>query len=607
MLCRGIRNGLSLGVLGLVVFALALTSWQGTAQEGKKGEELPLPFIFWGGDVATFHANGGLQTKPDSLFGKHNLNLKLVPGDDFEGQVKDYLAGKSPFLRGTLSMLGQASDKLTAKPETTPVVFLQLTWSAGDHLVGRDSFKTLNDLKGKKIALQKGGPHVGMLNDILRTAKLGWKDITVVWTDDVSGDKGPAALFRKDKSVDACFAITPDMEGLTGGLDKTGSGEKDSVKGAHVVVSTAQMSRSIADVYACRKDFFDKNQELIAKLTAGYLKACEEVVDIKKKAEKEAGAKARYKGLIKLAQEIWKQDKALKDLVAKEEDVDGLISDATFVGLPGNISFFTNKGNLSGFAFKMQQAVALPDDPASQPARANPKELLSANLAYDNVKTLGGLTGKAITQPRFTFGAEDKIEPEKTIYSFNISFDPNQSSFPEAKYGQDFQRALEQASLFGNAVVAIRGHADPSLLVSLFLEGAKKDGLITGSDKDGYKLKDGKAFNPNDMKTIHEIIKANNLKARFRNQQYDLKESVEALDKLSKDRAAAVRRAVLGYGRSRSLLLDQSQIREAGAGVREPAGAAHTQDPKEWAKNRRVEFSIIKVPADKVLTDEFEL
>ena len=44
-----------------------------------------------------------------------------------------------------------------------------------------------------KIAIQKGGPHVGMLNDILRTAQVDWKDIHVVWTEDVSGDKGPAA------------------------------------------------------------------------------------------------------------------------------------------------------------------------------------------------------------------------------------------------------------------------------------------------------------------------------------------------------------------------------------------------------------------------------
>src|SRR5437763_4226 len=52
-----------------------------------------MPFILWGGDVATFHANGGLTTKDGTIFNKQGLNLKLVPGDDFVKQVQDYVEG----------------------------------------------------------------------------------------------------------------------------------------------------------------------------------------------------------------------------------------------------------------------------------------------------------------------------------------------------------------------------------------------------------------------------------------------------------------------------------------------------------------------------------
>src|SRR5262245_54676032 len=275
------------------------------AKRIKPDQVLEVPFIFWGGDVATFHANGGLETTPDSLFGKQGLKLKLTPGDDFAAQVKNYLDNKTPFLRGTMSMLGQASEDLTKKQDTIPVVFLQLTWSAGDHLVGRANFKDLNDLKGKKIALQEGGPHVGMLNDILNTVKLSWKDIAVVWTKDVSGDKGPAELLRKDQSVDACFAISPEMFELTsapetGGITSTGDGTKKSVKGAHVVVSTQHMARSIADVYAVRKDFFDANRDYCEKFAASYIKACEELVDVKKKSTSADKADPNYKKMVKL-------------------------------------------------------------------------------------------------------------------------------------------------------------------------------------------------------------------------------------------------------------------------------------------------------------------
>jgi len=71
---------------------------------------LEVPFITWGGDAATFLANGGLETKPQSIYAGHGLKLKLTPGDDFVGQVKNYLSSRTPFLRGTFRMLGQASE-----------------------------------------------------------------------------------------------------------------------------------------------------------------------------------------------------------------------------------------------------------------------------------------------------------------------------------------------------------------------------------------------------------------------------------------------------------------------------------------------------------------
>jgi ABC-type nitrate/sulfonate/bicarbonate transport system substrate-binding protein len=575
----------------------------------KEGQVVEVPFIFWGGDVATFYANGGPETKADdSIFGKHGLKVKLTPGDDFAKQVENYKNGTSPILRGTMSMLGQASEDLTKNPAATPVVFLQLSWSAGDHLVGREPFKDLNDLKGKKIALQEGGPHVGMLNDILRTVKLEWSDIRVVWAKDLSGDKGPADLFRKDATVDACFAVSPEMFELTsapdtGGITSTGDGTKKSVKGAHVVVSTQHMSRSIADVYACRKDFYDANKPWIDRFVAGYLKAVEELVDVKRKAGgKDKAAEEAYGKTIKLAQTIWGADMALKDLVAKADDVDGLISDATFVGLPGNETFFTSKGFLSGFNFKMQQALALPGDPSKDPAKVNPKPFLAPSLNYAYIRKLGDLHGKLPTQPRF--GAEVKIEPEQKIYSFIITFEPDQSNFPEAQYGRDFQSALEQASLFGNAVFAIRGHADPKLLVDRFVQAATTKGILKRSG--GSVTYDGKPFDYKNTGLMLDIINKN------RDLRYNLSgsgslvDAVAFLQKLSDDRATKVRQSIQSYSDSHGLIVDKSQLRIQGVGVREAIDGYPTTDAGS-ARNRRVDFMIIKVPADKVASDEFDL
>ena len=43
----------------------------------KDKDVLELPYILWGGDVATFLANGGLETKPGTIFDKSGLHFKM--------------------------------------------------------------------------------------------------------------------------------------------------------------------------------------------------------------------------------------------------------------------------------------------------------------------------------------------------------------------------------------------------------------------------------------------------------------------------------------------------------------------------------------------------
>jgi ABC-type nitrate/sulfonate/bicarbonate transport system substrate-binding protein len=546
------------------------------------GEVLEVPFILWGGDVATFHANGGLQTKKGTIFARHGMNLKLVRGDDFAAQVKSYKEGKSPFLRGTMSMLAQATEDIGKDPAMRPVVFLQLTWSAGDHLVARAGLKLLADIKDKKIALQKLGPHVGMLNDILRTAQLTWKDITPVWTDDVSGPKGPAELFRRDSTVDACFAITPEMEELTGGLDKTGDGLGKSVQGAHVLISTAHMKRSIADVYACRKDFFDKHKDVVEKFAAGYLKGCEELVAMKREYQK-TGSDPGYSSLLHMTQEIYGKDDIADDKVA-----DGLISDAAFVGLPGNKSFFTAVGNLSGFKAKLKAALEIAVQlNGAQGEQAFPP----ADLDYDKLARLGDLTGKAPPADRF----RDDIKSLGTIYSFTINFAPNQTNFPVKDYGPDFQRALEMASLFGNAAMVLRGHTDAFGVLHHFKEQGLKSGeLHAGSGPYEYVLGDT-TFDLRDVRKVTELLK----RADFADPK--LKGAPERLTKMSQERAEAVRNALVQYAEDESYQLDRSQIKTVGVGFAEPAEPIRNPTSKaEAAKHRRVEFRLVKVTAGSI-------
>ena len=91
-----------------------------------------VPIITWGGDIATVYANGNqATTAPGSIFGKLGLNLRLVREDVFAKQLDAYLAGRSPYLRGTLGMINMAAEAASRDPRTKPVVVYQMTWSAG--------------------------------------------------------------------------------------------------------------------------------------------------------------------------------------------------------------------------------------------------------------------------------------------------------------------------------------------------------------------------------------------------------------------------------------------------------------------------------------------
>lgn len=605
-------NGL-FGRIGWALAFLSLLTGTAWAQENfsrlvgpvnvspvKQTKPLEVPFIIWGGDVATFRANGGLETKSGSLFAKHDLDLKLVPGDDFVGQVKRYLEGKTPFLRGTMRMIGQASEVIGSHPDTKPVVFLQLTWSAGDHMVSREQVKTLNDLKGKKIVLQQGGPHVGMLDDILRSANLSWEEVTIVWAKDLTGPDGPAEMFRKDQSIDCCMVISPDMISLTGGLDLKGSGAEGTVKGAKVLISTATMSRSIADVYACRRDFYQANQPLIEKFVAGYLKATEELVELKKKFD-QSGNAPDYMKTLKLAQEIYGTDV----LPTLEIDAHGLVSDASFVGLPGNYNFFENKGNLNGFEAKTKAALDLAVEQGYAEVRAG---FLPPNLNYSKIKSLGNLQGE-INPVVGESGAggfeslEDIEGDEDTILSFTINFQPNQTDFSEDVYGPEFLRAVRSASTYGRAVVQIRGHSDPTkTLVDMIKAGMAKGAIKRTGTRGNYKYYlNGK---PLDL-TATEQIAAEIEKGSFDGTQPNPRATMQAALNLSQARAEAVRDAIINFAKRNGYQLDPTQIQPSGVGVTEPVIAKPTS-LKEAKQNMRVEFRLIKPPAEVIKASDFD-
>ncbi len=567
---------------------------------------LQIPFITWGGDVATFHANGGLATRSGSIYDRLGLKIQLSKGDDFVGQVKNYLGGKTPFLRGTIRMLGQASEVLGQDPATKPVFVLQLSWSAGDHIVAREHLKTLNDLAAKekkvRIACQQGGPHVGLLYDVLVAAKIEREQIEIVWVPDLTGPGGPAEAFRKDNSVDACCVITPDMTGLTGGIDQVGSGAEGTVRAAHVLVSTQQMSRSIADVYAVRSDWFKANRQTVEKFVAGYLQATAETVAMRDQFEQSGSMSPAYRNVLAMAQNIFGREV----LPTLDVDVHGLLLDCSFVGLPGQLAFFQDAGNLNNFQRKSQAAL---DMAVGWGYARTRRGFDPPGFDYPKLASLVGLKYEELTKATPRIAAESvEIFPgddldERTIVSFTINFEPNQSTFSADRYGSEFHRAIESASTFGNAVVAIRGHSDPTkTLVELIQSGMAK-GVIkrTGQSPNFRYFVNGRPLDLTQTDQMVQLIK----EGAFEGQEHQPRQTMQAALNLSLARAQSVKKSIVDFASQQGFNLDESQIQPAGVGITEPI-IPKPQNMEQAKENMRVEFRIVRVPAEAIKDTEFD-
>lgn len=561
-----------------------------------------VPYIFWGGDIATFLANGDLKTKQGSTYQQMGLDMQLVPGDDFVGQVRNYVSGKSPMLRGTMHMIGLAGEVLGSDPRTKPVIVLQLSWSAGDHIVAKKGVKNLNDLKGKKIACQQGGPHVGLLYDSLSAAGLSLEDVQIVWTKDITGPDGPATAFKNDASIDACCVVTPDMIGLTSGLDAVGTGAEGTVEGAHVVNSTVQMSRSIADVYAVRRDWYDANKDWVQKFVAGHLKATEQIVAMRKAFGENGKLSKEYEGILSLSQRVFGKEV----LPTLEGDVHGLLLDCGFVGLPGQIAFFKQKSNASGFDEVMTRSINL----ATQWKYAKARSGFEPN-DFD-YKKLAEIAGVEYVEPtnveRFNPSAEStemflgENLDANTIVSFSINFEPNEQTFSSDRYGAEFLRALKQASQFGNAAVVIRGHADPSKTLMDLIKAGMAKGIIQQNGTAGnYRyFMNGKPLDLSRTKEIVDLIK----NGSFGGGSNDPAVTMQAALTLSQARAEAVKKSLEKYAKDSGINVDLSQIVPVGAGIMEPV-IPKPRNIDEAKENMRVEFRIVKVNPEALTPTDF--
>lgn len=516
---------------------------------------ITVPAITWGGDSSVIAANRGVEPNPQSAYTKiAGFQVKVALQDDFTKQLEDYVAGRSPCLRGTLDMIALASEALSRDKRLVPRVPVMLSWSAGgDGIVFRRNIKSAKELKGATVVLQQYSPSLRLLYRVLQDAGLTSKDVTIKYTRDIIAvEEDPTKIydapnaFRRDPSLDAVVTIAPETMILTSG-GKVGNGAENSVKGARLLVSTRTINRLVADVVAFRSDFAEANPDVVTGFVAGTVQGMEEVLS--EHATYKAG-----KGTDRF-QEFTRQMSQLFFKTDVNKDAIGMLSDVAIAGLAENKKFFGDDAYSSNFdrTWSSSSELFLKEKYLTS---VNNGGAFKAKPDYDKVASF--LKGPVAETKRFemTAGGAQKAaagDASTVLFSHTFPFGVNETSFDKEKYGQVFDKIQELTTVYGGAVIEIVGHSDP------------------------YKVRQ-----------LEKISAA----------QPIIQQAIQSARILSKKRANAIKAALVAGGYQ----VVEEQLVTTGAGVDTPVHP----DPKsraEQSENMRVEIRIINVEGESLIKE----
>lgn len=544
---------------------------------------LRVPIITWAADGVTVSANGGLAANPNSALAravKMPVQIELV--DDFDEQVKNYVAGKTPFLRGTVGMIALAAEALTNIDRgLEPVVIVQLSWSTGaDGFVAKD-IKSLADLKGKTIVVQQNGPHVDLVQVLLQDAGLKPGEVNLKFVRDITLNPkapkdgkvhDPANALRSDASLTGAACIFPDMLTLTAG-GTVGTGAEDSVKGARPILTTRTASRVIADVYAVRRDFFTAQKPLVQSFVAAHLAEQQRFKDalanIAKKTQADQAKVAEFKKLSRPLAGIFLQDEgAVNDYIV------WVGVDSELASLAGNTEFFTAANNPVGFDATQTRALAYYEQTGLV---TKPQKLAPAGWNFESdfgPKIKVEAERKTFASAADVRRAADSKDASK-LFNYTFKFPAKMAEIRWQDYREVFETMHEKVTRYGGAIVQLCGHADNFFYNFVQMKRAK------GESTYQRRIEGSTQFETLPLPTTEEVANSAN--------------------KLSYSRAFAVKQAYAQYlrealGKTQDEM-DLSRFDVKGMGVSDPVVKSPTT-PEQRETNMRGEMFVIAVEAE---------
>jgi outer membrane protein OmpA-like peptidoglycan-associated protein/ABC-type amino acid transport substrate-binding protein len=237
------------------------------ASSGKLGRTLVVGINTWAGHAPGIVFNGGMDPGPSSGYTRrYGLDVKFVLLEDPAAKLAAFRNGDVDIMWNTVDNWAREASILAEQGQKAKA-FLMQDWSrGGDGIVSLSSIRSVEDLKGKRIACTQFTPSHFLLLYLLSESGLSPQERATVEKNIVFTQDAPAAAAMfKARQVDAAVTWEPDLSTAV-----TARGDD-----AHILVSTTAATNIIADTLVARQDLIDRAPDTVRDFLHGWLDGIE--------------------------------------------------------------------------------------------------------------------------------------------------------------------------------------------------------------------------------------------------------------------------------------------------------------------------------------------
>jgi outer membrane protein OmpA-like peptidoglycan-associated protein len=346
--------------------------------------------------------------------------------------IEDPAAKLAAFRKGDVDVMWNTVDNwareasILAETNQRARSILMQDWSrGGDGIVSLSSIKSIEDLKGRRVACTQFTPSHFLLLYLLAQSGLAPEDRNALEKGIIFTQDAPAAAAMfKAAQVDAAVTWEPDLSAAV-----TARGDD-----AHILVSTTAASNIIADTLVARQDIIDQAPETLRDFVHGWFEGIEQM-------KQDPAASYAIVG------------KALK---LDNETVSGMLSGLKLTPYADNAQFYGLTGGKAHYetlfdtAFVIWRKKGLVTRPVEARDWADVRFIGALSTAY---------AGQVVEEPKMAARAPSAKDRAIVNKQIQIHFTPGSDEIMPGSFFV-LDSLGETMTSFGNTYLRIEGNTD---------------------------------------------------------------------------------------------------------------------------------------------------